>query len=531
MIIAIVASVAVLFIGYYLGSKGKNANSPDNSQLLDNMREQIASLEARLKEKDSTVARMTDEIRGLTSQRDVQKTKADNAVQTIAMQKEDFENRLRRQKEQHDVLLADHKTSYEKQIAELRISYDRQVAELRDNFNTQLAQTKESAEKQIEALKTMNREQVDSQLKLIKEQMQTTSEEVLKRRQDELGERNKEQVSKIIDPLQQSLKDMQEAFNKSKLQQNEALTRLDETIKINMQKSAALGETADRLTRALTGEVKVQGNFGELKLKQLLEDLELKEGEQFDTQETLRDKAGRSARGDDGKGLVPDFILHFPNNRHVVVDSKMSLTDYERYMNAADGTPEKSEYLKAHIASVRAQVRRLARKEYTKFLPDGYNKLNFAIMYVPIEGALNLALLNDDTLWREAYDEGVMILGPQTMYMNLRVLEMMWTQVRQLSNQENMMKAANTLVERVQDFGIRFADVETKMQDTMKAMGKLRITTADSGPGIITAARNLLKAGARENKKKKTLAELETATFIDNDSSQLFIEENTGNSI
>lgn len=528
MIIAIVASVAVLFIGYYLGSKGKNANSPDNSQLLDNMREQIASLEARLKEKDSTVARMTDEIRGLTSQRDVQKTKADNAVQTIAIQKEDFENRLRRQKEQHDVLLADHKTSYEKQIAELRISYDRQVAELRDNFNTQLAQTKESAEKQIEALKTMNREQVDSQLKLIKEQMQTTSEEVLKRRQDELGERNKEQVSKIIDPLQQSLKDMQEAFNKSKLQQNEALTRLDETIKINMQKSAALGETADRLTRALTGEVKVQGNFGELKLKQLLEDLELKEGEQFDTQETLRDKAGRSARGDDGKGLVPDFILHFPNNRHVVVDSKMSLTDYERYMNAADGTPEKSEYLKAHIASVRAQVRRLARKEYTKFLPDGYNKLNFAIMYVPIEGALNLALLNDDTLWREAYDEGVMILGPQTMYMNLRVLEMMWTQVRQLKNQQVMIDAANQVIDRVQDFGVRFMDVEASMNDTIKKMTKLKITTADSGPSIITAARKLLKAGAKENQRKKTLAEMDESIYIESDDAPLLAHHQAG---
>lgn len=528
MIIAIVASVAVLFIGYYLGSKGKNANSPDNSQLLDNMREQIASLEARLKEKDSTVACMTDEIRELTSQRDVQKNKADNAVQTIAIQKEDFENRLRRQKEQHDVLLADHKTSYEKQIAELRISYDRQVAELRDNFNTQLAQTKESAEKQIEALKTMNREQVDSQLKLIKEQMQTTSEEVLKRRQDELGERNKEQVSKIIDPLQQSLKDMQEAFNKSKLQQNEALTRLDETIKINMQKSAALGETADRLTRALTGEVKVQGNFGELKLKQLLEDLELKEGEQFDTQETLRDKAGRSARGDDGKGLVPDFILHFPNNRHVVVDSKMSLTDYERYMNAADGTPEKSEYLKAHIASVRAQVRRLARKEYTKFLPDGYNKLNFAIMYVPIEGALNLALLNDDTLWREAYDEGVMILGPQTMYMNLRVLEMMWTQVRQLKNQQVMIDAANQVIDRVQDFGVRFMDVETSMNDTIKKMTKLKITTADSGPSIITAARKLLKAGAKENQRKKTLAEMDESIYIESDDAPLLAHHQTG---
>lgn len=528
MIIAIVASVAVLFIGYYLGSKGKKANSPDNSQLLDNMREQIASLEARLKERDSTVASMTDEIRGLTSQRDVQKAKADNAVQTIAIQKEDFENQLRRQKELHDVLLADHKTSYEKQIAELRNSYDRQVAELRDNFNTQLAQTKESAEKQIEALKTMNREQVDSQLKLIKEQMQTTSEEVLKRRQDELGERNKEQVSKIIDPLQQSLKDMQEAFNKSKLQQNEAFTRLDETIKINMQKSAALGETADRLTRALTGEVKVQGNFGELKLKQLLEDLELKEGEQFDTQETLRDKAGRSARGDDGKGLVPDFILHFPNNRHVVVDSKMSLTDYERYMNAADGTPEKSEYLKAHIASVRAQVRRLARKEYTKYLPDGYNKLNFAIMYVPIEGALNLALLNDDTLWREAYDEGVMILGPQTMYMNLRVLEMMWTQVRQLKNQQVMIDAANQVIDRVQDFGVRFMDVETSMNDTIKKMTKLKITTADSGPSIITAARKLLKAGAKENQRKKTLAEMDESIYIESDEAPLLAHHQAG---
>ena len=128
-------------------------------------------------------------------------------------------------------------------------------------------------EKQIETQKDFYENQMKSQLELIKEQMQTTSEKVLKQRQAELGEENKEQVSKIIDPLQKSLKDMQEALDKTKEQQTEALTRLDETIKINMQKSAEIGETADRLTRALTGEVKIQGNFGELKLKQLLEDL------------------------------------------------------------------------------------------------------------------------------------------------------------------------------------------------------------------------------------------------------------------
>ena len=385
-----------------------------------------------------------------------------------------------------------------------KTSQERRISEIKDAYG-----------RQLDVLKEMNRKQVEDQLAMIRQQMVATSEEVLKKRQDELGERNSEQVSKIIDPLQKSLKDMQEAFDNSKKQQYEALARLDETIKINMQKSIALGETADRLTRALTGEVKVQGNFGELKLKQLLEDMELKEGEQFDTQETLKDKAGSKAKGDDGKGLIPDFILHFPNNRHVVVDSKMSLTAYEKYMNAEDGSEQKKEWLRQHLMSVRAQVKRLAKKEYTNYLPNGYNRLNFAIMYVPIEGALNLALLNDDTLWREAYDDGVLILGPQTMYMNLRVLEMMWTQVRQLTNQQAMMDAANIVVERVQDFGIRFMDVEASMNETIKRMGKLKITTSESGPSIITAARNLIKAGAKENKKKKSLSEMDETMFIE----------------
>ena len=426
-----------------------------------------------------------------------------------------YSKRIADLKDVHNKQIAELKEAHEKQIAELKEAQTAQLEQLKATQTAQLEQVKEGQQKQIEALREMNREQVESQMKLIREQMQTTSEEILKRRQDELGERNKEQVSKIIDPLTQSLKSMREAFDKSKEQQNEALTRLDATIKVNMEKSAALGETADRLTRALTGEVKVQGNFGELKLKQLLEDLELKEGEQFDTQETLRDKAGKQAKGDDGRGLIPDFILHFPNNRHVVVDSKMSLTDYERYMNAEDGTPEKSEYLKAHVASVRAQVKRLARKEYTKYLPEGYNRLNFAIMYVPIEGALNLALLNATTLWREAYDEGVMILGPQTMYMNLRVLEMMWTQVRQLKNQQAMIDAANIVVERVQDFGMRFMDVETSMNSTVEKMAKLKVSTAESGRSIITAAKSLLKAGAKENKKKKSLDEMDSTVFIE----------------
>jgi DNA anti-recombination protein RmuC len=502
--IAIVGIILMSCITFFIGKKlGDNG---DNKEKVLSLESRIAEMLTKVESQDRIIIEQTDKIIELTSKCSEYKTNAENTLKQLDIQRE-----------QNDVIKKEETERNEKAILELKKSYEHQISELKDSYNKQLVQVKENTEKQLVQLRDMNKEQVEAQLALIKEQMRTTSEDVLKIRQAELENQNKEQVSKIIDPLQKSLKDMEQALNYSKEQQKEALTRLDETIKLNMEKSVSLGETADRLTRALTGEVKIQGNFGELKLKQLLEDLELKEGEQFDTQETLRDKSGKSIKGDDGKGLVPDFILHFPNNRHVVVDSKMSLTDYERYMNTEDGVPEKSIYLRAHIDSVRAQVKRLAKKEYTKYLPTGYNRLNFAIMYVPIEGALNLALLNDTTLWRDAYDDGVMILGPQTMYMNLRVLEMMWTQVRQLNNQEAMMKAANVIIERVQDFGMRFMDVESSMNDTIEKMSKLKITTSDRGASIITAARNLLKAGAKENKKKKSLVEMDDSLFLDTD--------------
>ena len=526
LVVAIVGMAAMAVLGFLFGKRNGNGGISKERQTI--LEERIGELTAETARQTDVIAQQTEDIKNLTSERDVQKVNVDNLLGQLSEMKAYHDRQMTDVKVNHEREIAELKASQEKQmenekavhdiqLQELRNLYARQFEEQKETSRIQLKEVKENSEKQLATLREMNQKQVEDQLALIKEQMRTTSEAVLKARQEELGMKNKEQVSSIVDPLQKSLKDMEEALNKSKEQQKEALTRLDETIRLNMEKSATLGETADRLTRALTGEVKVQGNFGELKLRQLLEDLELREGEQYDTQETLRDKAGKNAKGDDGKGLVPDFILHFPNNRHVVVDSKMSLTDYERYMNAADDNPQKSLFLKSHIDSVRAQVKRLARKEYTKYLPEGYNRLNFAIMYIPIEGALNLALLNDTSLWREAYDQGIMILGPQTMYMNLRVLEMMWTQVRQLKNQQVMIDAANMVIERVQDFGMRFMDVESSMNDAVKKITKLKITTSESGQSIITAAKKLLKAGARENRKKKTLDEMDESIFIDAD--------------
>ncbi len=449
---------------------------------------------------------------------------AECARNVAALEQEQLRNKELREelKSGYEKQITELKASYEKQQNELKNGFEKQTADLKSGYEKQLASLTESHEKQIATLKETADTQLVSQMNLIKEQMQTTSEQILKARQAELGEVNKEQVSKIIDPLQQSLKLMREALDDSKEKHQEALHKLDATIQANMKNSEHLSNTAERLTRALTGEVKLQGNFGELKLKQLLEDLGLKDGEQYSSQEHLRDKLGNQIKDDEGKGLIPDFILHFPNKRDVVVDSKMSFTAYERYVNA-ESPEEQSQALHEHLISVRAQVDRLAKKDYSKYLQEGYNKLNFVIMYIHTEGALNLALLNDTALWREAYDKGVLILGPQTMYMNLRILELMWTQVRQLNNQEDMIKAANQIVERTQDFATRFAKVESKMRDTVDSMDKLKIVTADGGQSIITAARNLLKAGARENKKKTSLADADSL-FIEGEASNLFGE-------
>lgn len=393
------------------------------------------------------------------------------------------------------------------------------IEDIKRVYEQQIAQTKEYTERLVAELKEMNAKQVESQMAMIREQMQATSESVLKARQEELGERNLEQVSKIVDPINLSLKLMREALDSTKREHSDSMTRLDATIEANMRNSKELGETADRLTRALLGSVKVQGNFGELKLKQLLDDLGLEEGAQYTTQQGLIDRKGKSIRSSDDRRMIPDFILHFPNNRDVIVDSKVSLQAYERYVNA-ENEVERNVALKQHISSVRDHVRSLSSKDYSKYLDTEYTKLNFVFMYMFNEGALNLALLNDTALWRDAYDMGVLIMGPQTMYMNLRVLELMWTQSRQLHYQERIIKEAETMIERVQLFAERFDKVEKSFDETLDCFKNLKTLTADHGQSIITSARHIISYGIKEDKRKRSL----TSVYVEDEDSSMIGE-------
>lgn len=350
----------------------------------------------------------------------------------------------------------------------------------------------------------LTEQQMQQQMALLREQMSTTSERVLKERAAELSAVNSEQLSKILTPLQQNLQLMRSQTEKMQKDHDDSLRELKAAIQTNMERERAMGEQTERLAQALTGQNKVQGNFGELKLSQILEQMELERGLQYDTQETMRDAQGRPITSEEGRRMIPDAVLHFPDGRDVIIDSKMSFTAFVDYMNAEDEA-SRSDALRRHLASMRQHVRELAQKQYFRYAKSDKGRLDFVLMYVFQESALQLALQSDTTLWKEAYDQGVVISGSQSLYMTLRVLELTWKQTRQVENQEKMMQCANTLVERVQLFAERFAKVGELLDKTRRGFDDLNTVTAPSGLSITTAARNLLKFGAQENKKKKSL--------------------------
>ena len=357
-------------------------------------------------------------------------------------------------------------------------------------------------EQQLVELRQQHKEQLEQQMTLIREQMNSASEKILRERQEQLAATNEQQLAAILNPLRENIKQMREAVEKSDREQTTTMERLDASIKENLRQAQQVGERADMLAQALTSENKTQGNFGELRLRQLLEQMGLERGVQYEEQVTLRNAEGQTATDEEGHRLIPDVILHFPDERDVIIDSKVSLTAFEDYFHASSDE-EKAAALRRHVSSMRSHVYELSRKNYSQYIREGRHRLDFVLMYVFSESALQLALGADAKLWREAYDKGVIIAGSQSLFIMLRVLEMSWKQMRQFENQQDIMRQANLLIDRVQLFYERFLKVDEQLHRTQEAFDELRRSTAPNGLSITTAATRLLKYGAQENPKRR----------------------------
>lgn len=413
---------------------------------------------------------------------------------------------------------------HREQLDTLHQQQKEQLDGLRQQQKEQLDSLRLQQKEQVEQQK----EQMEQQMKLIKEQMNSASEKILLERSEQLTEKNKESLAAILNPLKDDIVHMKDAVEKSGQQHKETMVRLDATIKHSIEQSKEIGDRADKLAQALTGENKTQGNFGELRLKQLLEDMGLEEGVQFEEQTTMRDAAGHALYDEEeGHRMVPDVILHFPDKRDVIIDSKMSLKAFGEY-HEAQTDDERQSALMRHIVSMKNHVNELARKNYSAYIKDGRGRLDFVLMYVYSENALQLALCNEPGLWKEAYDKGVIIAGSQNLYMMLRVLEMTWRQVRQIENQENIMKVADEIVNRVQLFYERFQKVGEMLDKTSKAFDDMRSISGPSGPSIEVAANKLLKYGAKENPKRKYRLDRSKEPSLDSplDPPELTLEDN-----
>lgn len=376
---------------------------------------------------------------------------------------------------------------------------------------------------------------LEEKVNLLKSQLQTEKENArimaeaqqkhfelaIAKQSQGLSAANKTQLSEIVEPLKEKISKWESSISKVEDEYRERMSQLDATIKTTLNYTAQMGERADRLANALLSENKTQGNFGELRLRTLLIDMGFEEGLQFKEQEILRDSKGFAVTSDEtGRRLIPDVTLYFPDKRDVIIDSKISLTAYVRYHNASNDE-EKELALRDHIRSVRNHVKELSHKDYSSYIENGHQKLDFVVMYMAVEGALQLALSSDPNLWKDAYDQGVFITGSQNLYALLRVLDLSWKQVQQVRNQKEIMEEANRIIDRTQLFYERMLNLEKQFVDVQKAFDQIKIVVAPEGPSIVTAARNLLSYGAKESTKKKPLpkADYEKEIEADNEAS------------
>ena len=309
-------------------------------------------------------------------------------------------------------------------------------------------------------------------------QFMTMAQEVLERSASKLKESNKETMTGITQPLKDAITNMQKAIS--------------ETQKESAAHSASFRE-----------QIRLMGNMGEIILGDLLASQGLTEGIHYEVQARLRDEMGRPLKNDEtGKEMQPDVILHYPQGQDAIVDSKVSLVAYEKYVNA-ESAEDKERYLQEHIKSVRQHVNELARKDYSKYIKNGRETVDFVIMFVPFESSLQLALANDPTLWREAFEKKVFVTGEQNLLGILHMIHIAWVQNQQAENQQKVFGLAEQLLDRLGDFIQRYNDLGEKIHKVQEAYENTNNKLITGRQSVVQKGRELVDLGAKENANRK----------------------------
>ena len=350
----------------------------------------------------------------------------------------------------------------------------------------------------------------DETVARVSAQLKEEAGEMLKARQKEFSESSNLSLGQIVNPLKENIAELKKAMEDGSKEQAERNGEMRERIKSLMEHSDAARKSADELAAAFKHGNKMQGDWGETILEELLSSQGLTKGVHFDTQAVIRDAEGRTVRNADGGIMRPDVILHLDERREVIIDSKVSLSAYVDYVNA-ENEPERQNFLKAHLDSIKKHVKELATKDYSSYVKLPKVSAGYVIMFVPNMGALWTALNAEPDLWRKAADQNVYMADEQSRYGALKIVSMTWTQVAQAQNHEKVYELANEMIDRVGQFMEKYEAVGKALKKATEEYEAAERKLSPQGQSIINTSNKLIKLGAKNSDKHpvKTLLDID----------------------
>ena len=350
----------------------------------------------------------------------------------------------------------------------------------------------------------------DETVARVSAQLKEEAGEMLTARQKEMSESSNLSLGQIVNPLKENIAELKKAMEDGSKEQAERNGEMRERIKSLMEHSDAARKSADELAAAFKHGNKMQGDWGETILEELLSSQGLTKGVHFDTQTVIRDADGRPVRNESGSILRPDVILHLDGRREVIIDSKVSLSAYVDYVNA-ENELDRQNCLKAHLDSIKKHVKELATKDYSSYVKSPKVSAGYVIMFVPNMGALWTALNAEPDLWRKAADQNVYIADEQSLYGALKIVSMTWTQVAQAQNHEKVYELANEMIDRVGQFMEKYEAVGKALKKASDEYEAAERKLSPQGQSIINTSNKLIKLGAKNSDKHpiKTLVDID----------------------
>ena len=338
-----------------------------------------------------------------------------------------------------------------------------------------------------------NGNQLSEQLKL---EMEAMAERVMRNNSQQMAEKNEEKIGEILKPLKAELGDFKKKVEETYEKESKERFSLCKEIDKLVQMSAQVSQEANNLTSALKGNVKMQGNWGEMILETILEHSGLTKGREYVTQEFIRDNAGTIIKDDQGHGLQPDVIISYPDQRKVIIDSKVSLVAWDQYV-LEDTVEEQKNALKSHIQSVRYHIDGLCKKNYPKYA----QALDYVLLFIPIEPAFLEAVKTDTQLWKYAYDKKIMLVSPTNLLAVLKIIADLWKVELQNKNAIEIAARAGLLydkfcgfLENLESVGKKIGEAQTNYDNAFKQLS--------TGRGnIIGKVEELKKMGANAQKQ------------------------------